>query len=248
MNINKDIFTFFDSGTPTFTEADFPLDWSMTRNEKFCFLKLLELIRPEVAIEIGVEKGGSLQVLSKYAEKVYAIEIDQHKAEHLKDIFNNVEFLVGDSKIIIPQLLDKIKQDGKSLEFALIDGDHSEKGVKTDIENLIKYIPQKSLNIILHDSFNPDCRRGMTSVNYTTNKHVHYVELDYISGTFEPDGLKNEMWGGFGHIVLLNEERTRNLEIKESQKSLFRITQRYSKHYWKNKFKFLKSIKKTLKK
>lgn len=244
MNVNKDIFTVLDSGIPIFMEADFPLEWSMTRNEKFCFIKLLEILKPEVAIEIGVDQGGSLQVMSKYAEKVYAIEIDKSKVERLQGKFNNVEFLVGDSKTIIPQLLDTIQKEGKSLEFALIDGDHSEKGVKADIENLIKYIPLKSLNIILHDSFNPDCRKGMTSVNYTTNKHVHYVELDYISGTFEPDGQKNEMWGGLGHIVLLKEERTKHLDVNQSQERLFNITKRYSKHYWKNKFKLLKPFKK----
>lgn len=248
MNVNKDIFTVLDSGIPTFMEANFPLEWSMTRNEKFCFIKLLEILKPEVAIEIGVDQGGSLQVMSKYAEKVYAIEIDKSKVERLQGKFNNVEFLVGDSKTIIPKLLDTIQKDGKSLEFALIDGDHSEKGVKADIENLIKYIPPKSLNIILHDSFNPDCRKGMTSVNYTTNKHVHYVELDYISGTFEPDGQRNEMWGGLGHIVLLNEERTKHLDVNQSQERLFNITKRYSKHNWELTDKILNKLKYILKK
>lgn len=247
MNIDKKIFANFDSGMPFFMESDYPLDWSMTRNEKFCFIKLLEQIKPKIAIEIGIDRGGSLQVLSKNAEKVYAIDIDEEAINRLKDKFNNVEFLVGDSKIILPKLLTQLEKENQSVEFALIDGDHSEEGVKADIANLIKYIPPKSLNILLHDSFNPDCREGMKAIDYKKYKHVHYVELDYISGTFEPDGQKHEMWGGLAHIVLLKEIRTNELNIHQSQKKLFKITYFYSKHYWKKNLKFLKPLKRALK-
>lgn len=242
MNFDKTIFLTNNTGSPNFLESDYALDWSMTRNERYCLIKLLEKLKPKIAIEIGTYNGGSLQVISQYAEKVYAIDTDSTIQERLKDKFDNVVYLVGDSKIIVPELIKELQAKNESIEFALIDGDHSTLGVKTDIENLIQYIPEKSLNIILHDSFNPNCRKGMKAVNYHNNKYVHYVELDYITGAFAPDGLKKEMWGGFAHIVLLNEERKDTLEIYESQKKLYEIAYLHSKHFIKNKLQFLKPI------
>jgi hypothetical protein len=248
MIINKNIFHNPSAASPNFIEDDYMLNWYMTRNERYCFVKLLEKIRPKVAIEIGSFDGGSLQVISKYAEKVYAIDIDTTLEERLKGKFNNVTFLMGDSKEIVPKLIKELQQKNESIEFALIDGDHSALGVKADIENMINYTPVNSLNIILHDSFNPECRNGMKAVNYNAYKHVHYVELDYITGVFEPNGLKKEMWGGFGHIVLLNEERKGKVEITESQKKLYDIAYLHSRHFLSDKFGFLKPIIKPFRK
>lgn len=187
-----------------------------------------------------------MQVISKHSEKVYAIDIDPTLPDRLKGKFNNVTFLIGDSKEIVPKLIKELQEKNESIEFALIDGDHSAPGVKADIENMINYVPSSSLNIILHDSFNPECRRGMKAVNYSANKHIHYVELDYITGAYEPNGIKKEMWGGFGHIVLLNEERKGNLKMLESQKSLYDVTYLRSKHFLSDKKTFLKSIVKSV--
>jgi hypothetical protein len=248
MIINKTTFQNPSAASPNFIEDEYSINWYMTRNERYCFAKLLEKIKPKVAIEIGSFDGGSLQVISRYSEKVYAIDIDVTLQDRLKGKFNNVTFLIGDSKEILPKLLEELKAKNESLEFALIDGDHSEMGVKADIENMIRYIPPHSLNILLHDSFNPECRRGMKAVNYKENKHVHYVELDYITGVFEPNGLKKEMWGGFGHIVLLNEERQNNLEIQESQKKLYDLAYLHSRHFLSEKFGFLKPVVKPFRK
>ncbi|MEO6901991.1 MAG: class I SAM-dependent methyltransferase [Bacteroidia bacterium] len=249
MIINKNIFQNASVGTPNFIEDDYALDWAMTRNERYCFTKLVEKLKPKISIEIGSYNGGSLQVLSKHSEKVYSIDIDTTLKERLKGKFENVTFLTGDSKEILPKLIKELQQNNESIEFALIDGDHSALGVKADIEIMTSYIPVTGLNILLHDSFNPECRNGMIAVNYKENKYIHYVELDYISGVFEPNGaLKNEMWGGFGHIVLLNEQRKGELQIHQSQKKLYDIAYLHSKHFISDKFGFLKPIVKLLKK
>lgn len=234
MIINKNIFKNPNVGAPNFFEDEHFLDWSMTRNERYCLSKMLEKIKPKITIEIGTYNGGSLQVLSKYSETVYAIDIDINVKERLKNKFDNVIFLIGDSKLIIPKLIKELQKKNESIEFALIDGDHSEMGVKADIENLIKYVPVNSLNIILHDSFNPNCRKGMKAVNYNENKYIHYVELDFITGVFEPNGLKKEMWGGFSHIVLLNEKREGEIQVYESQKRIYDIIYYRSKHFKRN--------------
>ena len=53
----------------------------------------------------------------------------------------------------------------------------------------------------------------MLSADYKLNNYIHYIEIDYISGIFEPDGRIKEMWGGFAHIVLLNEPTKKPLKI-----------------------------------
>jgi len=248
MTINPIIFENANTGIPNLMEDDYTLDWSMTRNERYCLTQLLKKIKPTVTIEIGTYNGGSLQVLSKYSQKVYAIDIDDNIKNKLQGQFDNVVFLIGDSKTIIPKLIKELQEKNELVEFVLIDGDHSELGVKADIENIIGYIPNTSLNIILHDSFNPYCRKGMKAVNYNANPHIHYVELDYISGSFEPDGLKNEMWGGFAHIVLLKELRKTQLRIHQSQKKLYDIAYIHSKYFIKDRFRFLKPIVRLLRK
>ena len=240
--VNKQSLLNSDTNTPAFTEFDFPLDWSMTRNERYGFIHTLQKIKPKVAIEIGTYNGGSLQVISKYADKIYAIDNDPTIIERLGNNFPNVEFLIGDSKDIIPKLIKDIQDKEEQLEFALIDGDHSSKGVAADIKNLITYKPKTRFHILLHDSFNPNCRKGMKMVDYNANKNVHYVELDFISGVFAPDNLKREMWGGIAHIILLAEERNTQLQIHESQKKLYNITYKRSVHFMKDTFSFLKPL------
>jgi predicted O-methyltransferase YrrM len=226
-------------------EDVYDLNWQMSQSERFCLITLLEKIKPEIAIEIGTSNGGSLQVISKYAKKVYAIDIDPTVIDRLGSKFKNVEFLIGDSKIIIPKLITELQENNKSIEFALIDGDHSSRGVQLDIENILKYVPLKSLTIIMHDSFNPKCRKGMLAPSYNEYKHVHYVEIDYISGGFILNNNR-EMWGGFGKIILLAKARSEQLKIGQSQKELFRIAYLYSIHFIKNSPRILRPIIKFL--
>lgn len=230
-------------GTPFYLEEEFPLSWSMSRNERYCLIQLLQKIQPDVAIEIGTYNGGSLQVLSKFAKKVYAIDNDPSVKERLAPTFDNVEFLIGDSKTIIPKLIEDIQLRKEQLEFILIDGDHSAEGVYNDIKNILTYIPKTQTHILLHDSFNPECRKGMKRYKYAENKHVHYVELDYITGAYHHDGLYREMWGGFAHIGLSAKERQHALQVHESQKKLYTTTYLHSIHFIKNSFRFLKPLK-----
>lgn len=238
----KNKLTTSDTNTPAFTENDFPLDWSMTRNERYGFIHVLQHVKPKISIEIGTYNGGSLQVISKYSEKVYAIDTDSTIVERLGSKFSNVEFLIGDSKILVPKLIQDLQAKGDSIEFALIDGDHSTEGVATDIKNLLNYKPLKSLHILLHDSFNPRCRKGMKLYNYNENKHVHYVELDFISGVFAPDNLNRQMWGGLALIIMLAEKRSAQIQVHQSQLKLYNIAYKHSIHFIKNSLSFLKPV------
>ncbi len=137
---------------PTFMYDGLPLHWQITRWEKYGFASILEAAKPKVAIEIGTNKGGSLQVVAKHAEKVYSIDLDASLKDRLGAQLPNVEFLAGDSRQILPPLLDRITKQGEKLGFVLIDGDHSTDGVRCDVNIILRYLPVRPVFLVLHDS------------------------------------------------------------------------------------------------
>ncbi|WP_431158561.1 class I SAM-dependent methyltransferase [Winogradskyella poriferorum] len=231
-----------------FIASDYPIPWSMTTAEKCTLIQLLGKIKPKVAIEIGTFNGGSLQAISRFSDKVYAIDISPEQRDERCEKFKNVEYLIGNSKDILPQLVDEINKSDEKVEFILIDGDHSTKGVASDIENILQILPKSTITIIMHDSFNPTCRKGMSLPNYTKNPFVHEVELDFVTGAFNHDGLYREMWGGFGLIQMQPNKRTDTLSISRYQNKLYRLTYYKSMHFYRRLFGFLRPIYKVFKK
>ena len=239
---NKDI------GFPNFLEDEFKLEWHMSRNERYALIKLLEKIKPKVAIEIGCFKGGSLEVLSKFSKKVYSIDIDPKVKEALDGKFDNAEIHIGDSSIVVPEILKRIDKNNEELEFVLIDGEHTYKAVKQDITNFLNYTPRKTIFIIFHDSFNPICRKGIRKANYNRSPYVHYIEVDFISGIFNPGKLFRQMWGGLALVVMKPNKRKGNIEINECQKKLYNSIYWQSVHVLTDRIQFLKPYFKMLKK
>ncbi|MFL0080148.1 class I SAM-dependent methyltransferase [Tenacibaculum maritimum] len=236
-----------DISFPNFLEDEFKQEWHMSRNERYAFIKLLDKIRPKVAIEIGCFKGGSLEVLSRYCEKVYSIDIDPDVKRKLDGKFKNTEIHIGNSSDIIPNILNKINQNNEELEFVLIDGEHTYNGVKRDITHFLKYTPKKTIYIVFHDSFNPICRKGIKEANYNASPFVQYVELDFISGVFNPGKLFRQMWGGLALVILDPKKRTGNIKINECQKKIFNSVYWQSIHLITDRLEFLKPYYKKLK-
>lgn len=210
---------------PTFLFDELPLHWQMTRCEKYAFHQLLQIARADVAIEIGTYKGGSLQLVSKYANKVYSLDISPTCKEELGPRFANVEFLTGDSKAMVADVLQQIKQEQRSLGFVLIDGDHSTEGVRGDINAVLKHVPTRDVYIVFHDSFNPPARAGILSADWQACPHVHFVEVDYIPGVFHHRAFDTapagSMYGGLAVAVMKPEKRTGPLSVHQSQQGLF---------------------------
>ena len=225
---------------PNLLEDEFHLEWHMSRNERYAFIKLLEKIKPKVAIEIGCFKGGSLEVLSRYCKKVYSIDIDPSVKTNLEGKFKNTDIRIGDSANLIPEILNEIEQEGEELGFVLIDGDHSTKGVRNDINLFLSIIPKNPIYIVFHDSFNPICRKGIKTANYQESPYVKYVELDFISGIFSPRELYRQMWGGLALVLLTPEKRTEKLVINQCQKRHFNTTYLLSSHLITDKLEFLR--------
>lgn len=208
------------------------LDWSMHDSEKMALLHVLWLSQPVVSLEIGTASGGSLRQIRKHSQETYSIDIDPTVRERLAPSMPEVRFLTGDSARLVRDVLEECRRKGTPLNFALVDGDHTYKGVKADLDAILEYEPSAPLWILMHDSSNPECRRGIAGANWAGNKHVHTVELDFVAGTFNAhDDFMDQVWGGFALALLLPEARTSPLEIGASSDHHFKVMYRHSIHY-----------------
>ena len=220
------------------------LHWQMTSCEKFAIQHILNHIRPAFAIEVGTYQGGSLQALSSFSGFVDSIDIDPNVSNSLKHRFSNVNFYTGNSTDYITGLLEKHNEVNQPVEFILIDGDHSTEGGRNDIEAILRVPPQKQITVLMHDSFNPDCRAGILSAGWEYCPYVHEVEVDFIPGVYHEHAsdtaLPRTMWGGFACAVLKPEKRTGNLLISERQKGLFNAVLRSS--VYSDRFLFVKKL------
>lgn len=191
-------------------------EWAMTFAEKFALTGILSERKPSVSIEVGTLKGGSLSIISQYSEKVYSIDPDPTVRERLERKYRNVEFVTGYSQEVLPGIVRGLNENEEELGFVLIDGDHTEDGVRKDIEEILKYTPRAPLWILMHDSFNPDCRRAMKSIEWEANGFVHWVNYDFIPGFLSsiPD-WEDQMWCGMALAYLDKEMRVGELPIGE---------------------------------
>jgi glycosyltransferase involved in cell wall biosynthesis len=197
-------------------------DWQMNESERLGMMAVLHRLKPTCAIEVGTYKGGSLSLLAQYAKAVFSIDIDPTIPERLRQ-FANVSFLTGPSGEILPTLLRELDDAGMPVEFVLIDGDHSTEGVRRDIEIMLDYVPKKRLLMMLHDGFNPDCRRGMQEARWERSPHVQWVDLDFIPGRVVEHGGGGDggMWGGLAMALLTPAPRNGPLNVDASSKRMF---------------------------
>ena len=204
-------------------------EWQMAEAERCALIMLLNERRPACAIEIGTAQGGSLSALARFSEKVYSLDVNPACREQLGPKFSNAEFITGKSQKTLPPLLDQLQQANGGLGLVLIDGAHSRDGVRQDIENLLHFRPTQLLYIVMHDSFNPECRRGILEAGWSKSPYVHFVELDFVPGILQshPDRYR-EMWGGLALAILLPVERKGSLAVHANQELLFQTVLQHS--------------------
>jgi len=215
-------------------DASWAYRWQMSNAERCALQVILDRLSPGLSLEVGTYQGGSLQVISPRSKEVISLDIDPGVEARLDGAFDNVEFHSGDSATLLPKLVCELNESGRQVSFVLIDGDHSEAGVRRDIEAVLGLNVKERMVILMHDGFNPDCRSGMRSANWAACKNVHYVELDFTIGNFHEHGYDHAtprtMWGGFACAVLEPEERMGELVINERQKIVFQTMFKRSVH------------------
>jgi hypothetical protein len=79
------------------------------------------------------------------------LEMIQPRIQLIENKFSNVQFRVGESHALIPQVLKEIDANNQKLEFILVDGDHTTKAVQRDLKAILNYSHKHPVTIILHD-------------------------------------------------------------------------------------------------
>ncbi len=185
-----------DSVLSLFDDAD----WQMSFGERAALEGILSYLQPTLAIEIGTAEGGSLARLALHGDEVHSFDLVEPKPAAAA--LDNVRFHTGDSHALLPELLEQLAADGRNVDFALVDGDHSADGVRRDMTDLLDSPAVGSSVIVMHDTMNEEVRTGLEQVRYDSYPKVSYVELDLVAGyLFRDDRFFNELWGGLGLVT-----------------------------------------------
>ncbi|GAA5266505.1 hypothetical protein ACOSOMT5_P2933 [Acidiphilium sp. MT5] len=200
----------FYPGVPT-------AEWQMLLAERMALTGLLARLRPRHALEIGTYYGGSLSLIAQFAERVWAVDIDPEVPNRFR-VPPNADLRIGNSEGLVAGMLNELDAAGVALNFILIDADHSANGVRRDIETVIhRPTPlREPCFILMHDSGNPECRRGIATADWASCSYVHHVELDFVPGQIIEHAVqdnRSEVWGGLAMAYLSPQPRQHPLVI-----------------------------------
>lgn len=173
-------------------------DWAMLPGERAALKGVLSALRPSLSIEIGTDKGGSLELIAAHSETVHAFDLVR-APEVTPERFPTVSFHIGDSHELLPQVLEQLSSAERSVDFAFVDGDHTAAGVRKDLEDLLSSPTVTDTVILVHDTLNQRVRAGLEQVDYSAFGKVRLVDLDFVQGrALREDG---ELWAGLGIVV-----------------------------------------------
>jgi hypothetical protein len=115
----------------------------------------------------------------------------------------NVTLHTGDSHQLLPEILQRFAEEGRNVDFVLVDGDHSADGVRRDLDDLLSSPAVADTVIIIHDVTNEEVRSGLDAVRYAAYPKVAHVNLDFVPGyMFRDPNHRHELWGGLGLVVV----------------------------------------------
>jgi hypothetical protein len=175
--------------------------WQMTLGERAAMEGVLAQRKAQLAIEIGTAEGGSLQRIAAHAEEVHSFDLvlPQISLEEMP----NVTLHTGDSHKLLPEVLQKFADEGRNVDFVLVDGDHSADGVRSDLDDLLSSPAIADTVILIHDTMNEQVRSGLDAVRYMAYPKVAHVNLDFVPGyMFRDPDHRHELWGGLGVVVV----------------------------------------------
>lgn len=179
----------------------------MAAGERAAIEGVLSQLKPSLAIELGTARGGSLRRIAAHSAEVHSFDFDpkvERVAEHVK-------LHRGDSHDLLPRLLRRLEQEGRSVDFALVDGDHSAAGVRRDLHDLLSSTAVQQTVILLHDTGNEEVRAGLVDFDFDGFGKVAYVDLSFVDLN-RPNGVLREHWGGLGVVVVDRDGRLTGAE------------------------------------
>jgi hypothetical protein len=173
-------------------------DWAMLPGERAALEGILSALQPSLSIEIGTDKGGSLELIAAHSKTVHAFDLIR-APEVTSERFPTVSFHIGDSHELLPHVLEQLVSAGQNVDFAFVDGDHTAVGVRQDLEDLLSSPSVDHTVILVHDTLNERVRAGMEQVDYAAFGKVRLVDLDFVQGRALREG--GELWAGLGIVV-----------------------------------------------
>jgi hypothetical protein len=179
--------------------------WQFSFGERAALHGILSDLRPKLSIELGTAEGGSLNRIAAHSGEVHSFDLVPPQLSVSEA--THVTIHTGDSHELLPRELERFAEDGRNVDFVLVDGDHSSDGVRRDIEDLLNSSAIASTVILIHDTANPSVRAGLDAIHYNAWPKVDHVDLDFVPGhMFREERLKHELWGGLG-LVLVDSSR-----------------------------------------
>jgi hypothetical protein len=177
------------------------LEWQMFPGERVALEGILSSVKPDVSVEIGTFRGGSLERISAHSHVVHAFD-RAFQPEVTAERFPNAVFHAGDSHELLPTVLEEFAVAGSNVDFALVDGDHSSRGARRDLEDLLGSPACQRTVILLHDTLNERVRAAFEAIDFDTYENVRYVDLDFVPGQITNAGpLKDQRWSGLALVV-----------------------------------------------
>lgn len=172
----------------------------MSFGERAAVEGVLAQLEPRLALEIGTAEGGNLARIATYAEEVHSIDLTH--AELAVDVGENVHLHTGPSARILPRLLAGFSAAGRSLDFALVDGDHSFDGLIGDLRALLDSTCTVRSVVFVHDSMNEEIRAALEQAHVEGYEKVVYYEPDFVPGyIYRAGSARHAVWGGLALIV-----------------------------------------------
>lgn len=177
--------------------------WQMSWGERAAVEGVLAQGRPALAVEIGSMEGACLRRVAAYATEVHSFDLHPP----VLPVADHVTLHTGNSHELLSPFLAELVEQERNVDFVIVDGDHSAKGVRQDVEDLLNSRALAQAVILIHDTANPEVRRGLDAIHFGAWPKVSHVELDWIPGRlFAEPALRNELWLGLG-LVLVDSAR-----------------------------------------
>jgi hypothetical protein len=169
-------------------------------------------------------------LIAQFCDRVWALDFDPEVPTRFP-IPSNVDLRIGDAAEVLASLLDELDAAAVALNFVLIDADHSAAGVRRDIEAVIHRPapPREPMFIVMHDSGNAECRRGITSADWDSCPYVQHVELDFVPGQIIEHAIRDdrsEVWGGLALAYLSPQRRVSGLMVSAGSATTVAAIQR----------------------
>lgn len=134
----------------------------MALGERAALEGVLVQLKPDLAVEIGTAEGGSLERIAAHSVEVHSLDFEPRldPAAFRSSCFPNVNFHRGDQHETLPRLLAEFAEQGRNVDFLLVDGDHSREGARRDVEDMLASPVIARTVILFQDCSNEGVRKG----------------------------------------------------------------------------------------